>query len=136
MSALKLVRTILLADGDVMGEADQVFVVRAKQGTPPPFIVLGLVGETEWLRALAGAAGQYEARVSVACHAVSAAAADAMAETVKGVLGDLTGHVVMDGATRLGEVETWVSGASMFDWSEDGSVYRRIVDFGLRWGRP
>lgn len=138
MSALDIVRRLLLADADVMAEADAVFVVRAKQGVAPPFIVLDLVGENEFLRNLAGSGGQWDSRVSVACHAARAADADAMAETVKLAIGDLNEYPVGDGAspeTVLATVQTWMASASLFDWSEDGSVFRRLVDYGIRW-RP
>lgn len=138
MSAMSLVSQVLEADATVMAEVNAVFAIRAKQGAALPYLVLGLVSEDEWLRALAGAGGQWEARVSVACHAVTALQADHIAEVVKAALGDLLNHDVLSGdspAVRLGTVETWMSGASVFDWSDDHSVFRRIVDFGVRW-RP
>jgi hypothetical protein len=136
-SAIRLVREHLLADSDVMAEVDHVFPIRAKQGTRPPFLVLGLVHEDEWIRALTGASGQYEARVSVACHAKTALEADTIAEVVKESLGDFAGDVFTTDSpsVRLGTMDTWKSGAEVFDWSDDGSVFRRIVDFGVRW-RP
>jgi hypothetical protein len=119
-----------------MAEADAVFMVRAKQGTPPPFIVLDLVGESEFLRNLAGSGGQWDSRVSVACHAARAADADAMAETIKSAIGDLNEYPVGDGGSPeavLATVQTWMASASVFDGSEDGSVFRRLVDYGVRW---
>lgn len=138
MSAIDIVRRLLLADPNVMAKSDAVFVVRAKQGVRPPFILLDLVGEHEFLRDLAGSGGQWESLVSVACHATEAADANAMAETVKLAIGDLNEHQVTDGgspATVLATVQTWMASASIFDWSEDGSVFRRLVDYGIRW-RP
>lgn len=140
MSALDLVRRLLLADANVMAEADAVFVLRApdRPRAAPPFIILDLVGESELLRNLAGSGGQWDSRVSVACHAARAADADAMAETVKAAIGDLNEHPVGDGGSPeavLATVQTWMASASVFDWSEDGSVFRRLVDYGIRW-RP
>lgn len=138
-SALRLVRHLLLADADVMAEANAVYPLKAPQAPQSvalPFLIIDLVSEDEWLRNLNGAAGQYEARVSVACHASSADGADTMAEVVKAAIGDLLNHEVTDGESppaRLGNVDTWMAGASAFDWSEKGDVFRRIVDFGVRW---
>lgn len=132
-SALRLIRQVLVADANVMAEANAVFAIKAKQGSAPPFIVIDLVSEEEFLRALAGGSGQYEARVAVACHSKSASGADAMAETVKAAIGDLLNYPVIEAGIPLGTVETWMAGASTFDWSEDGTIYRRIVDFGVRW---
>lgn len=135
-SALKLVRHLLLGDSEVMAETVAVHAVRAPQGAALPYIVIDLVSEDEWLRDLNGAAGQYEARVSVACHSTTADGVDTMAEVVKAAIGDLLHHEVTDGASpavRLGSVVTWMAGASVFDWSEKGDVFRRIVDFGLWW---
>jgi hypothetical protein len=137
-SALQLVRETLLTDASIMGEVDSIFAIKAKQGSALPYLVLDLVAEDEFLRSLSGAAGQYEARVSVAAHAASASAADYLAELVKASIGDRLNCEVFDGASppaRLGTIETWVAGASAFDWSEDGKVFRRLVDYGVRW-RP
>lgn len=132
-SALRLIRQVLIADVNVMAEADAVFAVKAKQGSVPPFIVIDLVSEEEFLRALAGGSGQYEARVGVACHSRSASGADALAETVKAAIGDLLNYPVLEAGIPLGTIECWMAGSSIIDWSEDGTVYRRIVDFGVRW---
>ncbi len=139
MSAIALMMRLLEAGPTVSAEVNAVYAVRAsKQAAPLPYLVLSLVSEDEFIRDLAGASGKYEARVAVACHAATALQADHIGETVKAAVGDLLNVEVLSAdspATRLGAVETWMAGATVFDWSNDNSVFRRIIDFGVRW-RP
>ena len=141
MSAITLTIRQLLATPAIVAEVGQnVFPVKIPQGTSPPYIVVALVGEDETLRHLGGAGGEFGARVSVACMAGDATSADYIAENVKLAIGDLLNVEVFDPGTsppeRLGIiVQTDKAGAEVFDWSEDGSVFRRMSDFNVRW-RP
>jgi hypothetical protein len=137
MSAIRLALELLLAAPDVTAiVADRVYPIRAPQDAARPFLILSRIGEEED-QILEGAGGVYTAIVSVACHAErSFSDADALGEKVKAALGNLTNRSVYSAdspATRLGIVTSWKAGADVSDHSDDGRVFRRIIDFDFRW---
>ncbi len=137
MSAIRLAQELLLAAAAVTAiVGERVYTIKAPQDAARPFLILSRIGENED-QLLEGAGGVYTATLSVACHAErSFSDADALGEKVKAALGNVTNRAVYSPdspATRLGTVTAWKSGADVTDHSDDGRVFRRIIDFEFRW---
>lgn len=135
ISALDLVRLVLLADSDITAAVEGVHLVEAPQKAPFPYLVLGHVSEGEWGRSLSEAVTQWETRVSVSVFATTGKAASDIAELVKNRFGDLLNHQVLDVSTPAGWLDTWLEFSGVFDTSPDRSVFRRVQDFRVRWSK-
>lgn len=139
MSALAIVTTLLRRDGPLAGHvADRVFPVVAPQGAARPYVIARTIAEDDE-QILSGAARYYESRVEVQVIADSATTADAIGEVVKTALEDVTAMTVLDDASPAGTIATSVTivkaGADVSDHSADRTVFRRVLDFTVRW-RP
>jgi hypothetical protein len=136
MSALTTAIALLVEDEAVAGlVADRIYPVVAMQGAPRPHLVVTLLSEED-AQMLDGAGGYPESRVSVECIADTATAADALGEAVKGALEDVTNQVVgeIDSSPSLAVVATvYKAGADITDAADDRSVFRRVLDFMVRW---
>lgn len=133
MNALQIVTRSLQAEGYT------TYVIAADQGSDPanPFIVVSLVSERSNSR-LDDAAGQYEALVSIACHAASPAALIDFSEEVKADLERITLGAYDDGKvppTNAVGFSFHKADADVTDYADDLSIYRRIMDFRVLWWR-
>lgn len=135
ISALDLVRLVLLANSDITAAVEGVHQVEAPQGAPFPYLVLGHVSEGEWGRSLSEAVTQWETRISISVFAKTGKEASDISELVKDRFGDLLNRQVMDGTTPAGWIDTWLEFSGVFDTSPDRSVFRRVQDFRVRWHR-
>jgi hypothetical protein len=136
MSALTTVIAILVEDDAIAAVvSNRIYPVVATQGAPRPHLVVSLVSEEDE-QMLSGAGGYPESRVSVECIADTATAADALGEAVKGALGDVTHRTVgeIDASPSLAVTATvYKAGADITDAADDRSVFRRVLDFMVRW---
>jgi hypothetical protein len=139
MSALRIVLALLRSSPDLVATTGgSIFPVIKPQGTSLPNVSVSLVSESEDQH-LAGATGNYDARVSVACHAASMMAADSLAELVKSLLGNITNMIVADGESptgALGATTIMKADTDFTDYADDFTVFRRVVDFDVRWWAP
>lgn len=128
MSALAIVINLLVANGDVAGATGgRIYPLVAPQGKPLPFVTVSVVAEED-SQMLEGAGRFYDALVSVAGHAASAADADELAEAIKTAIEDVTNEVVDEKTATVLK-----AGADVMDHSDDRSIYRRTVDYRVRW---
>ena len=138
MSALRIVTILLRTDAALAGiVGDRIYPVVAPQEAARPYIVASLIGEDDF-HILTGSGGFWASRVEVQAIADSAAAVDALGETIKDVLGDVTARNVADGGsppdfTALANVLK--QGSDVTDYSDDRTVFRRIIDFSVHWRR-
>lgn len=136
MSALRItIAALLAAPGVSAAVGARVYPFIAPQGSAWPHIIVGLVSEDDE-QMLSGAGLFFDARVEVACIATSATAADALGEAVKVALQDVTNQAFDDGELPPGfsAVATILKdGADVSDYSDDLTVFRRIMDFRVRW---
>jgi len=132
MSALAITREILAAPVSA-----PVYIVVAPQTVTMPFIVLSLVHEAQD-HVLEGANPAFFSRVSVACHGNSPAEAEILAEEAKAALEVVINRQVMAGGSppspRAGAT-MWKEGTDVFDYDDAHTVFRRIMDWRLRWWR-
>lgn len=101
-----------------------------------PCLVVDLVGEGEHA-VLDGPSRWYDSTISVACLAEKPFDADELGELVKRALEDWNGPVTSDGSPAIihGSATYRKSGADVFDYSDDRSIARRLIDFDVSW-RP
>jgi hypothetical protein len=136
MSATRIAILALLGDPLLESLVDtRIYAVSAPQGATFPYLVVSLVSELDE-QMLAGAGVYPEARVSIACVAKSAAEADAIGEAVKLAIQDTTNAPITDGESPPGfsATATIMKEATDFqDHSDDRSVFRRVMDFSVRW---
>jgi len=124
----------VLFDGDLDAS---VYPIVAPQNASLPFVIVACIWEAQDF-ALAGAADAFDARFSLACNARSAADADGLAEAIKRVLEGIRRREITTGApaASLGVLTCWKEGTDTMDYSDDRTVFRRIMDWRVRWERP
>jgi hypothetical protein len=138
MGALAIVIDALKSDagvGTIVG--DRIFAVVARQSSARPSIVATLLAEND-AQLLAGAARYADARVEVQCIAASATDADRLGEAVKEALEDITKRTFFDNASPpapWAAADITKEGADLIDASDDRSIFRRVMDFSVRWRR-
>jgi len=129
ITALKAAPAVAAIVGD--GESPEAFRIHAfevPQAFARPCLVASLLSESED-QMVGGAGGYFESRVQVQCLADDPAGANDLGEVVKAALSDITKQAIA-GATS---VDIWKAGADYTDVSADRAVYRRILDFYVRW---
>jgi hypothetical protein len=105
----------------------RIYPMVAPQGATYPNIVVHLISEND-TQMVDGPALWAESRVSVECRANSASSALDLGQVVVTAIGGTTN------ASLAGKTATiWQSGSDYSDYSDDRTVFRRIVDFTLRW---
>ncbi len=135
MSAVLIVSTLLRRDGDVVAiVGDRVFSIVAPQGAPAPHVVLGMSGERDE-QILVGAGRYPETRATVACIATTPTAAIELGETVKRAIEDINSAVVDNDSPAAFRFEATIfkDGADVTDHSDDRTIFRRVIDFRVRW---
>jgi hypothetical protein len=131
LSATKAVIALLLDAAPVAAiVGTRIYPVMAPQAVALPYIVVTMVNEDSEY-ALIGATGGRQSRVEVACHASSFGAVELLAEAVIGAAEAVIHETV--GAEELGPVTMYKQGTDLADISEDRSVFRRLMDFVVRW---
>jgi hypothetical protein len=133
MSALAVVIHLLGADQTIGAEAYPVVI---PERAALPCIVVNLIAEDQNV-VLNGSQNSYASRVSVACHAGTATAANALGEAVKSCLGGVINAAVDIGESPALEIGATIlkAGTDLTDYSDDRTVFRRILDFNVRWWR-
>lgn len=135
MNAVTLVVRRLLADAGVAALVDtEVFPVLAPQGFAAPHIVVSLVHEDADV-VLEGHRNGFFSRVSVQCKAADVSAAIDIGEAVKSALA-IVNEPVYSGATppvEIGTITCWKEGTDITDYGDDRSVFRRLLDYRVRW---
>lgn len=136
MSATQIAIHLLLDDPSVVNlVGDRVFPVAAPQVENQPYIAVSLVWE-EQESVLAAHRDTFISRVSFACVANSLALADTIGEAVKGAMTDVVNVAVLNATGEsIGDATAWKDGTDMTDFTDDRSVFRRLLDFRLRWSR-
>jgi hypothetical protein len=132
MSALKIMREIL-----TMEITTPVYAVIAPQTASLPFIILSRIHEDQDI-VLNGANPAFFTRVSVACHGASAAQAEDLAEELKTVLEVVIDRSLDDGSSPpvpWAGCTAFKEGTDVTDHDDDQTVFRRIMDWRLRWWR-
>lgn len=128
MSALAVAIQALLADPTVFGlVSGRVYPLVAPQGAAYPNLIVHMVFENEDML-LAGASEFAEARVSIECRAKDATTANTLAERVKDAFRGVQERSVSGCVASIRKEGTDVS-----DFSDDASVFRRILDFYVWW---
>lgn len=140
MSALIICKTLLRADAGLAALVGaNSFPVEAPQGAMLPYIAFRPIAESED-QLLDGAGSYFETRVEITICAATALAADQIGEAVKRALGDVRLRALDDGASPPAiiarQVTCWKAGADISDASADRAVFRRVMDFELRWKTP
>ncbi|WP_275782432.1 hypothetical protein [Pararhizobium gei] len=123
MNALKILQTVL-SNLDV-----PVYPIVIPESAGLPCIVTSMISERANSR-LDDLAGQYEALVRIGCHAASPAAVMDLGEEVKTVLLQ-TVQAKLDNGNVL--VNCFKATTDITDFSDDRTVYRRLMDFTVQW---
>jgi len=135
MNAVALMVRCLLNDMDVTDLVEaEVYPVAAPQGFTAPYIVVNVLHEDGDVT-LNGHKAGFFARVSVHCIARNAPSAIHLGEAVKAAL-TLINEPVLSGGTPpepIGTVTCWKEGTDVTDYTPDHTVFRRIIDFRVRW---
>lgn len=127
MSALHLSQTVLQEAGFT------VYPIVIPQGGILPSVVTSIISEAPGTD-LERAAGWYDARIRLACHASSAAGVNDLAERVKDALwGEQHRRIETDSAYFL--VNFFKGITDLTDYSDDRTVFRRIMDYRAQWWR-
>lgn len=131
MSAVAIAMQALVASNSVKAVVGtspvRAYPLVAPQGAAFPNIVVYLVAEDDE-QMMDGPALWARSRVSVECRANAAAAALDLGQTVITAIGGTTN------ATLAGKTATiWQAGSDYSDFNDDHTVFRRIVDFNVRW---
>lgn len=128
MSAVNITTQALLAAAGVTALVGQ----RINPGPFPqsetyPAIAVHLVSEPdEYL--LQGAAQYFESRVSIECGGTTFGSVDTLGEAVKTALSDI--HL----GAYAGKTATFYKEATdATDYSDETEIYRRILDYQIRW---
>lgn len=129
MSALQIVERLLK---DAPNVTDQIGIGMIAQPTQAPFIILTSVHEAQEVL-LATATEHYDTRVSVEIITRNAIECDRQTEAVKACLGYVIHQTVGSGTRRWTDVCILKSGGDVFDYDDAREVFRRIVDFSVRW---
>jgi hypothetical protein len=123
MNALKILQTVL------SGLDVPVYPIVVPESVSLPCIVTSMISERANSR-LDDLAGQYEARVRVACHAASPADVMGMGEEVK-VLLLQTVQTRLDGGNVL--VNIFKATTDLTDYDDGRTVFRRLTDYTVQW---
>lgn len=139
MNAITIFRRLLVEDATLAGiVGTRVYPVTRPQSDPLPALVIHSVYEDQDI-VLAGPRQGFENRMSVECIAGSAGAAHDLGEAVKAALQCIV-HQPLYSDDSPPEVEAvatiWKEGSDSSDFTEEPRVFRRIVDFRMRWSRP
>lgn len=127
MSAVNIIIQALLSKPAVTAiVSDRVTMRPLPTASALPAITVYLVSDVEGYT-LAGATGYPESRVTVECLAKTGPAADILGEAVRGALKDFRGTIAGKNATIFKE------GTDAADNEENQPVYRRHIDFIVRW---
>lgn len=132
MSALRIAREILKDEVSA-----SVYVVVAPQTTPLPFVVLSLIHEAQDF-VIEGANPAFTSRISVACHGATPAGAEVLAEEVKATFETVINRIMTDASSPpvpWAGVTMWKEGTDLTNYADDLTVFRRIIDWRLRWWR-
>jgi hypothetical protein len=129
MSAVQIVERLLL---DAPKVTNSIGIGTIAQPVEPPFIVLSHVYEAQDTL-LQSAVEHYDTRVSVEIIARDAIACDRQAEAVKTCLGYVVHQTVGSGTRRWTDVCILKAGGDIYDYDDAKTVYRRVVDFNVRW---
>lgn len=130
MSALKIAVTKLAATSAVtdITTAVGIYPITMPQAAVPPCLIVNVVsGQDEHM--LTGAGKYYRHRVSVECLATTALGAEALGAAVMTALQDNANATI----GSFTGVATQFADSDRTDFSDDRSVYRRTVDFFIRW---
>ncbi len=139
MTATTILIRLLVENSTVASIAgDRIFGVQRPQNSALPAIVVTPVYEDQDV-ALDGHREAYTSRMEVQCVGSSVVAADVLAEAVKGALAVANTELLNDDSPPA--VEALVqyvikNGAEVFDYTETPAVFRRLMDFNLRWSIP
>jgi hypothetical protein len=130
MSALSIVIQLLKTE-----LPSPVYPLVVPQTAALPFVVVSVIHEAQDI-VLEGANPAFVARLSIACHGADAAGMDAVGEQVKGILETVVNRTLIDTSGQPTAGATfWKEGSDISDFSEDRSVFRRIMDWRMRWWR-
>ncbi len=139
MSATELTMRLLRADIGVVGYcSDRVYPGRSPQGGEIPNIVVSLISE-EQETILAGHQDAYVSRVSIACHGQYYNIADAIGEQVKEAMALAIHKPVFNDESPAEEIATvtaWKATTDLVDHDEERTIFRRIMDYRIRWVKP
>lgn len=119
---------------DSSAVAAPVHIGLVTQPTVPPFICVSHVYEGQEV-VLRGAAPKFETRVSVSIFTADAIECDRLAEAVKNTLGYVVHQRVGSGTTAFRDVSILKTGGDIFDYNDERTAYRRVIDFMVRWQR-
>ena len=134
MSATAIVIRLLLEDSAVTAEP---FPVVIPQTASLPCIVVNLVSEQQD-HVIEGAQPVFDSRVSVACHGATPDEANDLGEAVKRCLEGVISWEVENGDSPpgiWGTATIWKAGSDMTDFNEQRTVFRRVIDWRVRWQR-
>lgn len=135
MNAVALIVRCLLNDIGVTDLVEhEVYPIAAPQGFTAPHCVVTLLHEDADVT-LNGHRAGFLARVSVQCMARNAPAAINIGEAVKAAL-TLINDPVYSAAVppvEVGTVTCWKEGTDITDYTADRSIFRRVLDFRVRW---
>jgi len=129
MSAIRIVERLVKADPAVKNNIE---LIAMTQPTQPPFIVISHVAESQE-SLLASQVEHYETRVSVEVMATSAIECDRQGEAVKHCLGYVIHQRVGVGVNSWSDVCIRKAGGDTIDFNDERTVYRRTIDFYVRW---
>lgn len=136
MSATLIALKLLLSDDTVSDlVSDRIYPVTAPQGASLPYIVVSMAFEDQDIH-LDGARDGFDSRISVACHADSVAAADALGEAVKARMGYVINEAILNDespAEEIARATSWKEGTDLLDYNDARTIFRRLMDFNLRW---
>lgn len=138
MNALTIFRQLLAENSGVTDLVDtRIYVAMRKQNDPLPALVIRSVYEDQDI-VLAGARQGFENRMSVECIAASAGAAQDLGEAVKAALESVIHHSILSDEsppTVEAKATCWKEGTDILDFTEEPEIFRRIIDFRMRWAR-
>jgi hypothetical protein len=130
MSAIIIVGKLLHAAPNV---TKTIEIGRMKQPMQVPFIVLYHTYESQDVL-LVSAVERYETRVSVEIVTDDAIECDRQAEAVKACLSYVAHRDVSNGSDPGWEdVSCFKAGGDVFDYDDERTVYRRVIDYRVQW---
>lgn len=135
MTALTILVRLLTENAGVTATVgDRVFALMRPQESALPALVVQSIYE-EQDSVIAGHRSGYTNRVSVECLAESIATADTLAEAVKAALEVVYLSLVTGSPPEVEAVVQHVVklGTDVFDFTDEPAVYRRTMDFEMRW---
>lgn len=136
MSALAIAVTRLMDIGAISAVVGSgIFPVATPQGQPAPYYLINLVDEPDE-QMLAGAGGYYNSRIQIDCIGSSAAQANKMAELLKANFPCVKAAIQLDNESppnTARDVDISKADTDYTDAADDRSVFRRVLDFYIRW---